>query len=125
MTSYFAFRYSHVFAEGRALGYPECCTRQFVRNMRKAPEFGPIHHRSQWKAGARTGFIPCRRCAAKVNKGKVRLEDLIQNRLVSWSFTDRWTPEFSEETMTWDPLTTERMEELRGIAEKLNGKTPP
>lgn len=65
---------------GKHFGYPECCIESFERTM------GAVGNPKGAEAGNGTGFIPCPSCADKVNKGEIKLEELIHNRKHSLPF---------------------------------------
>lgn len=61
------------------LGYPVCCTNEFIKLGRIIPD-------NQRKAANKTGFIPCQKHAEDVLSGKCTLESLITNRYHNYSF---------------------------------------
>lgn len=71
---------------GRALGYPECCIKEFCDQppallKKSKPTKDDIR---RYKAGCLdgqfTGFIPCAFHAREITMGKITLESLISNR---------------------------------------------
>jgi hypothetical protein len=71
---------------GRALGYPECCIREFCNQPPSMLKNGTPSKddKRRYKAslmnGEYTGFVPCSKHAAEIVAGKITLESLITNR---------------------------------------------
>jgi len=81
---------------GRALGYPECCIREFCRDEKHVlqvrgiirQKFGLGHvakwHYERFQAshinGNYSGFIPCIKHAKQIHAGEITLAELVQNR---------------------------------------------
>ena len=57
---------------GKYYGYPECCIKAFGRFIRPHP--------LQLEVTNHGGFVPCLRCSKLIIDGKIKIEDLIQNR---------------------------------------------
>jgi len=71
---------------GRALGYPECCIREFcahppeyLKNMMLTQK-DINRYRASFKDGKYTGFIPCGSHAEQILAGEVTIDSLITNR---------------------------------------------
>jgi hypothetical protein len=72
---------------GIALGYPECCVKNFGLH---SPGYMRAGHADRTKMqecykagcidGKFTGFIPCYTHAVQINSGKIKLTDLVKNR---------------------------------------------
>lgn len=71
---------------GKELGYPDCCIKEFcnqppvlLRNSKPTKD-----DQRRYKAGCIngvfTGFIPCKMHAREIVMGKIKLENLINNR---------------------------------------------
>lgn len=54
---------------GRYYGYPDCCIAAFPNKSNREVSI----HQHQ-------GFLPCEKCAERIKKGEIKIEDLIQNR---------------------------------------------
>ncbi len=76
------------YKHGIDLGYPKCCVNSFCLETPKLLN-NQFYYRTQddklrYYAGCVngqfTGFIPCKKCANKVNSGKILLVQLIKNR---------------------------------------------
>jgi hypothetical protein len=61
---------------GKYYGYPDCCIRAFLTKQHLKNTFGE-HGKNTF---GDHGFIPCAKCAAKIQRGETTLENLIQNR---------------------------------------------
>lgn len=77
---------------GKYYGYPDCCIRAFLTKQHLKNPFGdhgknpfgeygknPFGEHGKNPVGDH-GFIPCAKCAAKIQRGETTLENLIQNR---------------------------------------------
>lgn len=67
-------------ANGRYLGYPECCIEDFVGRVGRGSE-------EQHQASQGTGFVPCPPCARLVLEGKPLHELLLPTRRSPRPFT--------------------------------------
>ncbi len=71
-------------------GYPDCCTKYFVRNILCIGRFAaPIKKspsRIQSRAGKHSGYIPCPYCAWKIVTKQTTIENLIKNRICEFPF---------------------------------------
>ncbi|NCB09145.1 MAG: hypothetical protein EOM73_13395, partial [Bacteroidia bacterium] len=71
---------------GRALGYPECCIREFgndapeILKTRKPTEADKMRYQAGCINGVFTGFIPCKKHAEQILAGQISLQSLIKNR---------------------------------------------
>ena len=62
---------------GKFYGYPDCCIINFINKIRT---------KEQIKASRYTGFMPCVKHAKEILAKKIKLEDLIQNRVCKKEF---------------------------------------
>lgn len=92
-------------------GYPVCCAAMFARSCLRAPAYGRVHRPEQWKAKKKCGFIPCRRHAAWIAKGKVDPLSLITDRKASWSVLPETVAYYNCRTETWDEVTAAQIAE--------------
>lgn len=60
-------------------GYPQCCIEAFCR-LDHVVEESLTGNRLAADMGNGTGFVPCRQCAEKIQKGNLKLKDLISGR---------------------------------------------
>jgi hypothetical protein len=66
---------------GKFYGYPQCCIDEFVNH------FGPFFLRpEEVQKTAQDGFLPCRNHAKEILSGKVKIEDIIKDRICSKPF---------------------------------------
>ncbi len=78
---------------GLFYGYPQCCIEAFCR-------LDHVQHEAKTgdtlasDMGKKTGFIPCRQCAEKLQSGELQLTDLISGRKA-----DRPFPKCSKDDM--------------------------
>lgn len=75
---------------GEAFGYPDCCIKAFGHDAPELMTGNPTKIQRQryyagfsdgYMKGTFTGFIPCEHHAKEIIKGKIKLEDLIEDRL--------------------------------------------
>src|SRR5688572_12216263 len=71
-------------------GYPQCCVDAFCRldhhkDKYKDPKTGRLRG-YQIDVSKNTGFVPCRKCAERIHKGEVKLQDLIVGRSAKRQF---------------------------------------
>lgn len=71
---------------GKELGYPDCCIKEFcnqppvlLRNS-KPKKDDQRRYKAGCINGVFTGFIPCKMHAREIVMGKIKLENLINNR---------------------------------------------
>ena len=67
---------------GKYFGFPKCCRKAFE----KSKEDWELRCKAGELNGVGTGFVPCAWHAQLVVAGKVRLQDLIRNRLCPLPF---------------------------------------
>lgn len=60
---------------GKFFGFPKCCIEEFV--IKSKPNFWFLYKREF----CGNGFIPCDKCVERIKKDKIKLEDLISNRI--------------------------------------------
>ncbi len=73
---------------GKELGYPDCCIKEFCdqppallkKNLGKATKDDKRRYKAGCIDGVFTGFIPCKVHARDIVMGKIKLENLINNR---------------------------------------------
>lgn len=74
---------------GKALGYPQCCIDEFCQltpammRTQSPTEKDQIRMEASHVNGFYTGFIPCYEHARQIMYGKIKLEELIDNRSLS------------------------------------------
>ncbi len=72
-------------------GYPECCIKNFVRNIlckgKYASAIKKSPSRIQRRISNHCGFIPCSYCCWKILTKQIKIEDLIKNRICENPFT--------------------------------------
>lgn len=61
---------------GKYFGYPDCCIRQFLNDSIN----GTYNEPDRNIEGNYSGFVPCRKCKAKIEAGETTLAGLIKNR---------------------------------------------
>ena len=70
---------------GKALGYPDCCIREFCQQPPqllegKKPTKDDIRRlKASYINGKFTGFIPCKEHAKQILQGKITLASLVDN----------------------------------------------
>lgn len=69
------------FVYGHYFGYPPCCISSFCQ-LRHLGRVNTV----QLDVADNTGFVPCIRCAKRVQAGKIKLVDLITGRISSRPF---------------------------------------
>ena len=62
--------------KGKYYGYPKCCVQAFNNQLLR----GRRPHPEQLSVTNHGGFVPCLRCSKLIIDGKIKIEDLIQNR---------------------------------------------
>lgn len=64
---------------GKIFGYPECCISEYVKDTIYMNKTGiDVRNEAQIKIAREThGFVPCKKHAKLIKKGKVSLEDLV------------------------------------------------
>lgn len=71
---------------GLSLGYPKCCVDEFcdlppyLMQRRNVTDEDKLKYAMAHVDGNYTGFIPCIKHAKQIQKGEIKLSDLIQNR---------------------------------------------
>jgi len=71
---------------GIELGYPKCCIKEFcdqppiLLEHSKRTKDDMRRYKAACINGNFTGFIPCKIHAKEITTGKIKLEDLIENR---------------------------------------------
>ena len=63
--------------QGEYFGYPKCCVRSFLRYMSGTSKRDPI----QVQASHPEGFVPCKMHAKVILTKKVKVMDLLENRV--------------------------------------------
>lgn len=63
--------------QGEYFGYPKCCIKSFIGFISGKKERDPI----QIQAAHPEGFVPCKTHAKQILKKKVRVVDLLENRV--------------------------------------------
>jgi len=56
-------------------GYPNCCIRSFHKLLLADTKWNEISQ--ERKAVTTNGFVPCQRCAERVLKGEIQIQELI------------------------------------------------
>jgi len=64
---------------GNYYGYPKCCIKDFEKILQRPNNL-------QCKISKHSGFIPCMICCQLIIKDKIKIEDLIQNRICKIPF---------------------------------------
>jgi hypothetical protein len=87
----------HVIEVGIFLGYPKCCTKEYINNMRTNTSIHWKRHLAgQYKQSWSGGFIPCTKHAEKiVDQGK-SITRIFRNRICSYSFPHSSPLEFKK-----------------------------
>jgi len=67
---------SSFYKNGKFYGYPECCINQFIYNIKNKKK----HTKDQIRVSKYKGFIPCEFHTKLILEGKMKLEDLINDR---------------------------------------------
>lgn len=70
--------------QGEFFGYPSCCTRSFCRFIIHGNKYP--RHPIQNKYSHSEGFVPCLKHANLLSKNKIKLRDMIQNRVSTMAF---------------------------------------
>ena len=68
---------NNYYKAGKFYGYPDCCISDFINKIKTD---------KQKKASRHSGFIPCLKHAEEILAKKIKLEDLIQNRICERDF---------------------------------------
>ena len=68
--------------QGEYFGYPSCCVRSFVRFVTRKGKRYPIQNKNSHPEG----FVPCLKHARLLEKKKVNIKELIQNRISKVEF---------------------------------------
>jgi hypothetical protein len=71
------FKDNYFYKLGKFYGYPDCCIYDFVNKIRT---------KEQIKASKYSGFIPCVKHAEEILAKKIKIEDLISNRVCKSEF---------------------------------------
>jgi hypothetical protein len=87
---------SQWFIYGHYFGYPQCCITSFCA-LRHLGRKNTV----QMDVADNTGFVPCIRCAKRVKAGKIKLVDLIQNRVSTCQFPTDDDEKDLEGIMEW------------------------
>jgi hypothetical protein len=69
---------------GKYFGFPKCCRKAFGKD----DGHFKLRHKAGELNGIGTGFVPCTWHAKLVLAGKVRLQDLIKDRICPHSFPE-------------------------------------
>lgn len=89
---------------GEALGYPDCCIREFCNQPPQLLKGNPTkddkrRHKASYVNGVYTGFIPCAEHAKQIVQGKITLESLIDKEKRA-NNDEYYIPEFPN-AMQW------------------------
>ena len=73
----------HYYLHGINFGYPECCTREFVKNIGNKTSY---KRKVCFIAAENSGFIPCYKHSCQILNNEIKINDLIRNRICSYKF---------------------------------------
>jgi hypothetical protein len=68
--------------QGEYFGYPSCCVKSFITFVNGKGKRYPIQNKNSHPEG----FVPCWKHAKLLDKKKITMRDLIQNRVCSLTF---------------------------------------
>ena len=62
-------------------GYPKCCIKEFCNDLEIGILFVNKRNRKKRQMASKNGFVPCIKHARLINKDKIKIENLIKNRI--------------------------------------------
>lgn len=71
-----------IIKQGEYFGYPICCVESFIQYLSGKSK----RYNIQWKTAHHEGFVPCFSHAQQIHKGKIKIKDIIQNRICKIDF---------------------------------------
>lgn len=74
-----------IYETGIYFGYPKCCIRQFIEDVKNGEN--AQRHRSEISGTKGSGFIPCTKHSIELQAGIIKVNDLIKNRVCKEAFT--------------------------------------
>lgn len=85
-----AVKYQYYAKMGEYLGYPKCCIDEFI-NDNKDGRFAAHYRKQNGELPIEiqgVGFIPCRKHTKMIVEGKIKIQNLINNRKCPVAFPD-------------------------------------
>lgn len=61
--------------KGEYFGYPNCCIDSFINMVNSNKDFSDLPEVQ--KKHNREGFTPCEKCCTKIERGEIKIENLI------------------------------------------------